>query len=530
MTTDDRSRVAAPATPVVADERGDRVAEPEQQDGRRKTKKGHGKKRAKKKSKTPSPSARSTSRSLFRNSYRTQLGLTQLADNKASIMISVNGFILTIFMASGGFILGSEPRLLVPFSVLLVACLVSMSYAVLAARPRRSGPNGRPRADGSRRTNLLFFEHFGRMKEEDYARAIVELVQDADRTDEEMARHLFGLGRVLIRKFRFLRISYTVFIVGLAVSIASFLGVAAVVTENGISDLGEDGTTRFASVYEPSGAVQLSDGRVLVVEDELAHAFTVLELDEHGGLSAAGVELEADVDLDDLEGLAADSRGWVYAITSHSTTEKGTSQPERERLVRFVVEDLRAGDVQTIHGLSEMIANEISALDPMGDRSAKAIRRRLNVEGLGLDVDGERLLIGLRAPLVEGRAVVVPLGNMDAAFDGLEAPRLDPLILLDLGGEGVRGLAYAPKLAGILILGGPPGRPTSEFGLWLWSGEPGDAPRRLEVRGGKRLERAEGVTPVRWGATERLLIVNDDGKRGKKRRGSYQFLDYHLLD
>ncbi|MEO1023749.1 MAG: Pycsar system effector family protein, partial [Bacteroidota bacterium] len=73
---------------------------------------------------------------MYRTSYRTHVDLSSIADNKSNIMISINGIIISIIIASISPKIDSNPWLLIPTSVLLMTCLLSLVYAVLAARPR----------------------------------------------------------------------------------------------------------------------------------------------------------------------------------------------------------------------------------------------------------------------------------------------------------------------------------------------------------------------------------------------------------
>ena len=75
---------------------------------------------------------------MFRTSYRTHIDLSGIADNKSNIMISINGIIISIVIASISPKIDSNPWLLIPTSILLITSLSSMVYAVLSARPRVS--------------------------------------------------------------------------------------------------------------------------------------------------------------------------------------------------------------------------------------------------------------------------------------------------------------------------------------------------------------------------------------------------------
>ncbi|MBT8405725.1 MAG: hypothetical protein KJP18_17845 [Gemmatimonadetes bacterium] len=166
---------------------------------------------------------------MFRTSYRTHIDLSNLADNKANIMISINGIIISILLASISPKMDANPWLLVPTSVLLIGCLFSLVYAVFAARPRVSS---RPTSLATLRedeANILFFGNFVNMPEEEFVEGMKELMTHTDELYLNMVRDIYSLGTVLARKFRLLRTSYNVFIAGLVLGVALFLGVFAFV-------------------------------------------------------------------------------------------------------------------------------------------------------------------------------------------------------------------------------------------------------------------------------------------------------------
>lgn len=67
------------------------------------------------------------------------------------------------------------------------------------------------------------------MPREDYVAGLEELMQDSNRLYDNMARDIHGLGKVLAKKYRLLRISYNVFMIGLILSVLSFIVVFAMV-------------------------------------------------------------------------------------------------------------------------------------------------------------------------------------------------------------------------------------------------------------------------------------------------------------
>ena len=95
----------------------------------------------------------------------------------------------------------------------------------MAARPRltsRIVTLDEVRRDAA---NILFFGNFTSLPQEDYVTGMTELIRDSDRLYVSMLRDIYNLGAVLERKFRLLRISYTIFMWGLVAGVALFVAV-----------------------------------------------------------------------------------------------------------------------------------------------------------------------------------------------------------------------------------------------------------------------------------------------------------------
>ncbi len=160
---------------------------------------------------------------MFRTSYMTHVELSSLADSKANIMISINGLIMSIVIGGISSKIDMNPQLLWPTTVLLIGCLVSMVFAVLAARPRVSSRVVDLTSVRENRANILFFGNFVNMSEADYVQGMTELMQNTDSLYYNMIRDIYGLGQVLALKFRMLRIAYAAFMVGLLVGVILFI-------------------------------------------------------------------------------------------------------------------------------------------------------------------------------------------------------------------------------------------------------------------------------------------------------------------
>ncbi len=167
------------------------------------------------------------SETMFRISSSNNVRISVMADNKAHIMISVNSIILSVTLGLVVKNLNEYGYLLLPALVLLVVCVTTMIYAVLATRPKVL--KGRFTRDQLERksVNLLFFGSFYNMTFEEYEEGIQAMMNDQQFLYTSLTKDIYWQGRVLGRKYRLLNISYSVFMFGIILSVIAFT-IAAV--------------------------------------------------------------------------------------------------------------------------------------------------------------------------------------------------------------------------------------------------------------------------------------------------------------
>ncbi len=288
----------------------------------------------------------------------------------------------------------------------------------------------------------------------------------------------------------------------------------------------------LTGIYEPSAVQQLPDGRFLVVEDEESNPLSLLTISAAGRvdshpLKPGWFQMFSDFwTLDDLEGLALDLAGNLYAITSHSRDADGDGKASREKLVRFRIDGDKVEQSTVVDGLKRAL----TAAHPVLAAAAKVKDVKqdggLNIEALEISPDAKRLLIGFRSPLQDGHAIIASVENVSAVFDDEAKPKIAPrLDLLNLDGNGLRGMAWVPALAGYLLIGGPTSAAEGPFSLWFWSGEAGAAARRVTLPGLENLAKAEGICPAVIDGLERIVIVSDDGDRKRHKPAHFLLLE-----
>ncbi len=158
---------------------------------------------------------------MFRVTYQNHVALSRLADNKAHMMISINGVIVSAGVAFLRPRLGTLAWDSVPVLVLIVGCMVSLAFAVIGVRPRlrRTGVT----LEGVRNNteNVLFFGQFTSLPLPDFQEALRVLMKDPPLLYDNLGRQLYLMGQSLNRKYRYLQISYSAFLVatGLATTL-----------------------------------------------------------------------------------------------------------------------------------------------------------------------------------------------------------------------------------------------------------------------------------------------------------------------
>lgn len=160
---------------------------------------------------------------MFRTTSQNHLMLSQMADNKSNILITINSIILSVVVSILVRKLEENPRLVVPTIMLIGVCLATTVFAILATRPNISSGRFTREDIKNKRTNLLFFGNFHAMKAEDYEWSMKEMMKDADYLYGSLIKDIYFLGIVLAKKYKFLRIAYNVFMFGFVVSILSFI-------------------------------------------------------------------------------------------------------------------------------------------------------------------------------------------------------------------------------------------------------------------------------------------------------------------
>lgn len=204
----------------------------------------------------------------------------------------------------------------------------------------------------------------------------------------------------------------------------------------------------------------------------------------------------------------------LFWITSHGNNRKGREQQSRQRFFAMTVKTnggavrLEPAGKAYTRLLDDLLADP--RMKPFNLHASLNLPPKtpgaLNIEGLAATPEGH-LLIGLRNPVPDGKAIIVTLLNPNELLEGKSARFGEPQ-LIDLGGNGIRSIERW-RDGYLIVAGSVDGKGKSH--LYEWSGG-SDAPglvRDVDFSG----INPEAISVIETGVGPELLVVSDDGTR-----------------
>lgn len=152
---------------------------------------------------------------LVRTLQQMELSLSQMADQKASILMGATFLVFTISV-------GQAKNGTLPFALAVLALFAfgSAMCAVFAVLPKISNPK-----HGVGGTNKLFFGYFTLMDEQEWTDRVLDDLRGDETVFRAMLHDIYQNGQVLQRKkFKYLGLAYRVFITGMCITVVTFLG------------------------------------------------------------------------------------------------------------------------------------------------------------------------------------------------------------------------------------------------------------------------------------------------------------------
>ncbi|RKD17190.1 hypothetical protein BCY91_03355 [Pelobium manganitolerans] len=167
---------------------------------------------------------------LFRSVYGYHMDLSSMADQKANIMISINTIVVSVIITlfgSGYTFADSQDfkhmRFVFPMLLLVVSSLVSVTFAILSARPNITSKEKYELSN--KNSSILFFGNFSQIKLKEFVDQIRALKGEKNELYDSMSVDIYHLGGVLVKKYKLLTWSYNIFMAGLILCAVGFIGI-----------------------------------------------------------------------------------------------------------------------------------------------------------------------------------------------------------------------------------------------------------------------------------------------------------------
>ena len=162
---------------------------------------------------------------MFRVTLNNHTKLSQIADSKANILLSVNAIIISVALSTliPKLDAPSNSHLIVPTFIMIISSVACIILAIMSTRPKVSSGTFTRKEIEEKKVNLLFFGNFDKMPMEEYIWAMKEMMKDRQYLYDTMIKDLYYLGVVLNRKYTLLRLTYTVFTIGIIASVVAFV-------------------------------------------------------------------------------------------------------------------------------------------------------------------------------------------------------------------------------------------------------------------------------------------------------------------
>ncbi|WP_199120926.1 Pycsar system effector family protein [Pedobacter sp. ASV28] len=160
---------------------------------------------------------------MFRITSANNQRLSDMADNKAQLLITVNSIILSLIVSLLLRRLEDNAYLVIPTFILLLVSLSCIIFSILATRP--SIPKGvfTEEEVEKKKVNLVFFGNFYNMPLEHYMEGMKKVMYDREFLYGTLIKDVYSQGVVLGRKYKFIRTAYNIFMFGLITAVLAYV-------------------------------------------------------------------------------------------------------------------------------------------------------------------------------------------------------------------------------------------------------------------------------------------------------------------
>ena len=155
---------------------------------------------------------------MLRQTRGNLVTFSQMADTKAHILLSLSSVLLSLSLTQA-----HDPRFMISVIGLDIFLLITVYFALLTVVGNVKVIHRRRNSVNDPEYSPLFFGNYGDMPYNEYAEHLTAVMNDSDATYEIMVKDIYYQGRYLLQtKYRYIRLAYICFFVGLIVSVGLY--------------------------------------------------------------------------------------------------------------------------------------------------------------------------------------------------------------------------------------------------------------------------------------------------------------------
>ena len=155
---------------------------------------------------------------MLRQTRNNLVTFSQMADTKAHILLSLSSVLLSLSLTQA-----HDPRFMISIIGLDIFLLITVYFALLTVVGNVNVIKRRRNSVNDPEYSPLFFGNYGDMPYNEYSEHLAEVMNDSDATYEIMVKDIYYQGRYLLQtKYRYIRLAYICFFVGLIVSVGLY--------------------------------------------------------------------------------------------------------------------------------------------------------------------------------------------------------------------------------------------------------------------------------------------------------------------
>jgi len=159
---------------------------------------------------------------VIKTTSRNQVDLINIADKKAGIMITVNSILLSLMIPIFASYIFDMSSYIIPMFILLMTSTITVVLATLATKPLNVDDLQKSDLeDGSR--SLFYFDNFKDLSKEEFVTAANDLIVKSSYFNKSIFSDIYDSGRILSAKYKRLRWCYSVFAIGIILTVITFI-------------------------------------------------------------------------------------------------------------------------------------------------------------------------------------------------------------------------------------------------------------------------------------------------------------------